>query len=287
MSRPQFFLIRCAVSAALLLLVIAVLRTLWYPGAYYEVSGVAKQVWILVAVVLVAGPVLSTFVWVPGKAGLKMDLIILSALELLVLIVAATTLYLRQPYFTVFAVDRFETHSRYGVLDFDLARDRFGARPTHEPRLVVARLPEDLEERDQILEETLLQGMPDIGQRPEFWSPYVSGVAEVIAAARPLSDLLDSGGERARAVGAWLHSDGRDPGGYKYLPLSGKEHDAAVIIDRSIGFPVATIVVDPWVSASQDGEPASDIEQDSSVMPTRRSGRPHEAGGAHAAGRRA
>lgn len=261
MSRLQFFKIRFAISAAVLLFLCAVIRAFWYPGAYMDVSGAGKQVWVLVGVVIVAGPVLSTMVFRHGKKGLVMDIAILAIIELAVLGAATTLLYLRQPYFTVFAVDRFEAVSRQDVDDFDLAQQRFGHRPGHEPRLVFASLPEDPDRMQALIDETVLMGMPDIDRRPEFWSPYPSGVAAVRAASRPLSELAAAGSTHNRAVAGWLESSGRDSRNLRYLPLRGRAGDATLVIDAAIGYPVATIAVDPWVSASQNSEPSRDVEQ--------------------------
>ncbi|NIL93274.1 MAG: hypothetical protein GTO71_02270 [Woeseiaceae bacterium] len=242
-------------------MVFSIIRAFWYPGAYYAISGVSKQVWVLVAVVFVVGPVLSTFVYRPGKKGLAMDLRILAGIELAALTVVAALLYLRQPYFTVFAIDRFEAVSRQGVVDFDAATAKFGTRPGHQPRLIFASLPEDPDRMQALIDETVLMGMADIDRRPEFWAPYASGIAAVKQAARPLADLMGADEERAKAVGAWLTSSGRSAGAFLYVPLRGKAADAVIVLDAAIGFPVGTIAVDPWLSTPQDGQPARDIEQ--------------------------
>jgi hypothetical protein len=261
MSRLSFFPIRLAISTGLLLLACSVIRFLWYPGAYFDISGVARQVGMLVAVVLVVGPILSTLVFRPGKKGLKMDLWILAAIELTAIAAALTMIYLRQPYFTVFAIDRFEAVPRQEVVDFELARQQFGSRPGHEPRLTFASLPEDADRMQALIDETVLMGMPDIDRRPEFWAPYSSGVAFVKEAARPLEDLTAAVSDDAHKVSAWLESRDRPIQDYLFVPLKGRKGDAALIIDAAIGYPVATLAVDPWVSSTQDGEPSGDIEQ--------------------------
>lgn len=252
---------RLAFSASLLLLAFVAIRFLWYPGAYYGISGVSKQVGMLVVVVFVVGPVLSTIVFRPGKKGLKMDLWILGAVEVAAITAALTIMYLRQPYFTVFAIDRFEAVPRHEVVDFNLARQKFGSRPGHEPRLIFARLPADTERMQALIDETVLMGMPDIDRRPEFWAPYPSGVAFIKEAAQPLEKLIATAGEGAKTVSTWLESSERPADAFRFLPLRGRKGDAAVIIDSAIGYPVATLAVDPWELSSEDSEPSGDIEQ--------------------------
>ena len=248
MPRARFFQVRLAVSAALLLLLVSVVRGLWYPGAYYDVSAVGSKLAILALVVFVAGPVLSTFVYRPGKKGLAMDLGILAGLELAAVVAAATVLYLRQPYFTVFAVDRFEAVSRQEVVDFEAARAQYGSRPGHEPRLVFASLPEDPDRMQALIDETVFMGMADIDRRPEFWSPYVSGINRVRQAARPLADLAMTDDDRGAAIANWLNANGRAVDRFLYLPLRGKAGDATIVLDAASGFPVATLPIVPWRS---------------------------------------
>ena len=237
------------------------IRFFWYPGAYYAISGVSSQVWVLVAVVFVVGPILSTLVFRPGKKGLKMDLFILGAVEIAVIAAALAMMYLRQAYFTVFAIDRFEAIPRQEVVDFELARLQFGSRPGHEPRLVFASLPDDTERMQALIDETILMGMPDIDRRPEFWAPYPSGVALIKQEARPLEELIETASDESDRVAAWVEASERPISTFRFLPLRGKKGDAALVIDAAIGYPVATLAVDPWVSSPQDGEPAGDIEQ--------------------------
>lgn len=254
-------MIRFGLSAIALLCVYGVIRMFWYPGAYYEISGAAKQLWILVSIVIVVGPVLSTVIFRPGKKGLAMDIVILAAIELAALAAAMTLLYLRQPYFSVFAVDRFEAVSRQEVVDLELGIRLVGERPAREPRLVYAKLPDDPERLGELIKETVLMGMPDIDRRPEFWLPYPSGIADVKAAAIPLASLAAVGDGRYQAIAARLESSGIQEESVRFLPLRGRAGDATIIMDADTGYPVTTVVVDPWISASEDGEPAGDVEQ--------------------------
>ena len=245
MSRLQVFLWRLAGSGALLLLVFAVIRVFWYPGAYFGISGVQKQLWLLAGVMLVVGPVLSTFIYKPGKKGLAMDLRILGAIEIAVVAVAVSIIFQRQPYYTVFAVDRFEAVSRLEIDVKQIGVADFRIRPGHEPRLVYARLPEDPDELSQLMDETVLQGMADIDRRPEYWEPYTNGLATIKSAARPLDELLNSVVQHD-AVSDWLSGYGGLPEPFVFLPLRGRAGDAVIVLHADTGFPVATVAVDPW-----------------------------------------
>lgn len=246
MTRLRVFQLRLLVSAALLLLVFGLVRQLWYPGAYFAISGADKQFLVLVAVAIVVGPALSAFVYKPGKKGLALDLGILAAIELLAVIAGGSLLFLRQPHFAVFAVDRFESVAQGEVKLASLQTALDTARPGHAPRLVYARLPEDPEVFSRLIDETVFYGMADIDRRPEFWEPYWNGIPVIKAAARPLTDLVQGNPQQRRAVATWLEANGSSASHYVYLPLRGRAGDAVIVLHADIGYPVATLGVDPW-----------------------------------------
>lgn len=246
MSRLRLFQIRLAASAVLLLLVFALVRLVWYPGAYFTISGVSRQLWILAGVIVVVGPVLSTIVHKPGKRGLFIDHGILGAVELAVAIVAAVMLFQGRPYFAVFAVDRFEAVAMQETVGSPVPSDLLVGQPGQKQRIVYAQLPEDPEKLSALIYETVFDGMADIDHRPEFWKPYSAGIATVKAAALPLDGLLGNDETRAAAVNTWLVKNGGSSDEYTYLPLRGKAGDALIILSADTALPVATLAVDPW-----------------------------------------
>lgn len=260
MSRPRLFLLRLAATAALLLLAFSVVRWLWYPGAYFGISGVGRHLLVLAAVGVVIGPALSAFVYKPGKKHLALDLGVLAAVEVAAVLAAMTVLYVRQPHFSVFAVDRFEAVALREVDRTAFADTSLRSRPGHEPRLVYAEMPTDPDALSRLIDETLMQGEPDIDRRPEYWRPYAQGVAHVRDAALPFAVLLAGDERSARKAARWLQGSGFEARELIYLPLRGRLRDAATILHADTGFPVATLDIDPWRSAPQDNEPAGDVE---------------------------
>lgn len=246
MTRLGVLRMRLAATLGVLLLIYAVVRLLWYPGAYFEISGTGRLLAVLAAVTLIVGPGLSAFVYKPGKKGLKVDLALLAGVEFLAVAVAVSLIYVRQPYFTVFAVDRFEAVSWQEVDATQIRYAELRRRPGHAPRLVYAELPADPEVFDRLMDETIFEGKKDIDRRPEFWLPYSAGIPAVAAAAQPLESLLQGDSERAASVKRWMqHRDAKN-GEYVFLPLRGKHDDALMILHASIGFPVDSLNVDPW-----------------------------------------
>ena len=246
MTRMNLFQLRLAATAFTLLVMVVVVRLLWYPGGYAATFGVGKFLLITAAVALVIGPGLSTFVYSPGKRGLLLDMSVLAVVEFAVLIVSLHLLHERRPVYTVFAVDRFEVLSAQEIDRDAIAYAEILGRPGHEPRLLYAMLPTHPEAQRQLFDDVLFDGQADIDRRPEFWKPYAAGIRAVKSGARPLAALLEHHDPRATDVRRWLARHAREASDYIYLPLRGRHKDATMIVHADIGFPVAILPLDPW-----------------------------------------
>lgn len=222
-GRRAFFRFRLVASATLLALFLGVVRFAWYPEYLFELAGVKRFVLILVGVVLVIGPVLSTFVYRPGKRGLKADLILLFAAELVALLMAGVTLYDRRPQYLVFVVDRFEVVTARDVADMPFRHPELEGRPLLRARLVYAQFPDDPAERAELKDAILIRGEPEIGRRPDHWYPYADNAARVLQQAIP-------------------YGDEREP----VVPVLGRAIDGLLVLDHATAVPVRLIEQDPW-----------------------------------------
>jgi hypothetical protein len=246
MTRFRVFQWRLAVTMVVFLLFFAVARLLWYPGLYFAISGTAKLVLILLGVILVTGPGLTTLIFKPGKWGLGFDIRALAIVEILVLIVAGSMMYEGRPYYVVFAVDRFEVVTIAEVDRKSIRFDEHRNKPLNAPRIVYAELPKDPEEHSRLMDEVVFQGRKDIDRRPEFWRPYANGIQAVRAKSSPLSSLLESNDERSQPARKWLSQQAGKVDEYSYLPLRGKVRDMAMVLQSDVDLPVGIIDVDPW-----------------------------------------
>jgi hypothetical protein len=246
MTRAKVFKIRFAATAFLLLLAVAIVRLLWYPGGYFAISGVSRLLLILVVVVVVLGPGLSAVVYKPGKPGLRFDFIVIACVEIAVLGWALFEIRDRRPAFTVFAVDRFEVIARSDVDLAPLGNSSLVTKPGHTPRLIYAELPSDPKIMNQLIDDTVFLGKADIDRRPEFWRSYAKGVATVKARSRPLSHFFTLGEDLSGPVKRWLARRNASASDYAYLPIRASGGDAIMIVHKDVGYPVGIVAVDPW-----------------------------------------
>lgn len=246
LTRPELFKLRLLPTVISLAVTIAVAKLLWFPGPYSTLAGIDSLLVMMVVTNILLGPGLSALIYRHGKPGLGFDMGVLAAVELTALGLAAHALYLRQPAYTVFAVDRFEVVTVAEIEPGQFSDERLARRPGHEPRLAFAALPQDPEIFDRLLDETVFLGMPDIDRRPEFWTHYPAGIRTLRAAAKPLADLLLPNDERRRRLLRWLSAADDPSGNYVYLPIRGRKRDAVMIIAADTGYPVDILTIDPW-----------------------------------------
>lgn len=260
---------RCAAAAAHLVMTAGVLAGictlaayLWYPAPYFAASGVWRAMLMLIGVGLVIGPLPTLVVFKPGKWGLTFDLWVIGSIQLAVLAFGTFTLYRERPQYLVFAVDRFHLLAGPDVVTTGeladaqlLAAQRIGARPARGPLVVAALRPKDPAAAQRLLVETVFQQGPDIERRPEFWAPYAATVGDVRAHAHPLPIPGESTEATRASIEQTLARLGRPRAELGYLPLIGRNHDFAMIVDLRDGSPLSTIDMDPWAPVTAAAQP--------------------------------
>jgi len=87
--------------------VVSLLLLVWYPGPLYEAGGGERLTFILVAIDIVAGPILTLLVFRSGKPGMKFDLAIIAMLQAAFLAYGLWVISAARPAYVVFVADRF------------------------------------------------------------------------------------------------------------------------------------------------------------------------------------
>lgn len=81
MTKGRAFAIHLTASAAVVLILFAIMRLLWYPAPYFDINGGWTVLRILAGVDVVLGPILTLIVFKPGKPSLKFDMSVIVALQ--------------------------------------------------------------------------------------------------------------------------------------------------------------------------------------------------------------
>lgn len=236
--------IHLLLSAAIIGGVVLVMLRLWYPSPLFEAAGGKRLLFILAAVHLTIGPLLTLIIFKSGKKGLVFDLTVIALMQAAALAYGVHTVHLARPVYLVFTVDRFELVTAKDLDPADLVlvtRPEFKRPGPGGPRYIGVIAPSDPEERLKVT-ITALSGK-DLKMYPQYYVPYAEVAETALKRAEPLEKLLAR--ERVTIERALAHLD-RAVRSVRYLPLRAKSEDAAVLLDAVSGDPVGTVLVDPW-----------------------------------------
>jgi len=202
---------------------------------------------ILIGVDLVLGPLLTCIVYKPKKKTLVFDLSVIVLIQLAALVYGVSAIYEERPYFMVYAVDRFTLLAEKDVDFSEITGQSLKAKPGIGPVMVLAKMPEDPQERQKLMTEVVFENKPDLDRRPKYWVPYQENLEIVFARTKTLQELKKHRESVAGLVDKIVASHGGDIDDLAFAPMIGKNGDFAIVLERNTGRLVDAIAVDPWL----------------------------------------
>ncbi|MEL6448720.1 MAG: hypothetical protein AAFQ62_12290 [Pseudomonadota bacterium] len=245
LERKTTILLHLALTAVAAVAVIAVIFVHWYPAPYFVVSGVRDVLLMLLGVHLVVWPLLTIYLYKPGKKGLWFDMACVAVLQVAALGYGGMVIYEQRPLFIVFSLDRFTV-----LPQTDLVHDGSAIAAcvdtTRPPCLAVAVRPDDIELRNALFVRSLEEGI-ELEQQPEYWQPLSAQRASVLDKAQHLEALADNSDAAALGVSQVLTETGRAADTLRWVPVVNKRLQSfALVIDAESAVPVDVVAVDPW-----------------------------------------
>ena len=143
MSRWKASAIHFSLSLIVLLLLLAVILVLWYPGILFSVDGGWTGLRIVVGVDLVLGPLLTLIVFKSGKPGLKFDLSCIALAQTACMAVGIWIVYNERPIALVMAYDTFYSLAAQEFDEYGKDISVLEEFPGRKPKLLYAELPEN------------------------------------------------------------------------------------------------------------------------------------------------
>ena len=184
-------LVHATASLLVALVVSAIVFLLWFPGAYATIAGGLNLFFIIVAVDVVSGPLLTAVVANPKKPtqAFRRDVAVIALVQVAALAYGVYVMSLARPVATIFEVDRMRVISAVEV-DPEAVKDApegLRALSWTGPRTLAAAVPRTREEALQAIDLAL--GGLDIGNVPKNWRPYESQHTSAWNRAKSASDL--------------------------------------------------------------------------------------------------
>ena len=249
-KRIHASLVHLCVSVFLVSSVLLFVVLLWYPGIYFQAMGVSKMLLILASVDVTIGPLITLIIFVPGKKGLKFDLIVIAILQLMALSYGAYMVFAGRPVYSVYNVGMFTLVSATEIHPAALKNAQIHRLPISGPKIVGARMPANSKERQGIL-FSALDGGADLPQLPQYYLPYQELADEVKTRLWSLDVLIQRQPKaKANQVRALINDAVRENGlqiaDVGFIPMRAKVHDLTVMVRRSDASIVAILPLDPW-----------------------------------------
>lgn len=181
-------------SCALAILASALVFLVWYLYPYRDLSGGRELFFLIVAVDVMCGPLLTMVLFSPAKpkAELWRDMTLVALIQQGALGYGLWAVWQAHPMYLVLEVDRFKVvtlpvidESALATLPAELA-PKFWAGPL----TVGIREPKDRQEQEKVMFESVQSGK-DYAERPEFYLPYAGTVAaKSLLKAKPIEILM-------------------------------------------------------------------------------------------------
>jgi hypothetical protein len=213
-----------------------IVHFVWYPDAFWQMSGGRSLFFLVVSVDIVIGPLITLTIFNPKKSrrALVVDLAIIGVLQIAALSYGVWTIAQARPVFAVFNVDRVTvvTAGELSASDLSTAeRPEFKSLPWLGPRLIAVRHAKDGAE--QIERIDLAMAGRDVPQLPKYFIPYGEASAEVLRRVHPVNTLADKNPEKRDAVETAISQLGRDPRELGFLPTVARGDWVAVVDTKS------------------------------------------------------
>ena len=241
------FVLSLLVAAVAALLVFFV----WYPYPYREISGGRELFFIVVAVDVIMGPLmtLAVFNLAKPRAELMRDLAIIGFLQLAALGYGLWTVSVARPVHLVYEIDRFRVVHAVDIPGelMDKAPLEFRQLPLTGPTLLSVR---DFKNSNESMEATMaaLQGL-QLSSRPHLWQDYAKAKAQILTHTRTLADLKKRFPQRTTEIDAALQRSGakaRAPETVGYVPMIGRNLFWTVLVDSNTTEVIAFVPIDSF-----------------------------------------
>lgn len=226
-AKLKAFFVHLSLSALIALLAMVLVFVIWHPAPLHRAVGVTEVFFLLLAIDVVLGPLLTMVVYRPQKNTLKSDLSVIVLIQIAALLYGLWTVSVARPAWIVFAYDRFDL-VRANDMDrreLHLAQPPYTTASWFGPQWASLRSVADFENRDEIIRDVYDSDI-DLSRRPYLYQPLELSREEISQRIRPLQQLYRfNQEEEVQAILA------RYPQANGWLPLRAIEQNMAVLLE--------------------------------------------------------
>lgn len=228
--------IHLLISAIVASIVLLLMIVLWYPAPYFSAAGAGHLLFLLFAVDLIIGPLITLIIFDTKKKSLKFDLATVAALQLAAFLYGMNIVFEARPAYVVFVEDHFEVVSANEIHPTNLAKvsnPEFKSMPLTGPRIVAAVPPTNADEAMSVVTAKEL----GLGLQifPQHYVTYASQAEAIVKHGKPISVLLEDYPYVKDKVAQVLKKTGKSEVDLRFLPLRSRTAEMATLIAAKSG----------------------------------------------------
>jgi len=225
-------LLHATASLLVALTVSAIIFLVWFPGAYATIAGGLNLFFIIVAVDVVSGPLLTAVVADPKKPAraFRRDVLVIALVQVTALAYGVYVMAMARPVATIFEVDRMRVISASEIDPEGLKDAPEGLRALSwtGPRILAAATPSTRAEALQAID--LAMGGLDIANLPKNWRPYETQQTSAWNRAKPAPELEQRYAAAHDALARTTAKTKLPLGELRFLPLTSRQGSGSVVL---------------------------------------------------------
>ncbi|WP_182344643.1 fimb protein [Comamonas koreensis] len=210
-----------------------------YPAPYRSMLGVDSIFFIILLVDVACGPLLTLILVSPAKTPRErwLDFGLVGLIQIAALCYGMSSLWMARPVALIFEVDRLVvvTANEIDTAELAVAPAKMNKLPLWGVMKGGTRSPKDSDELFASLNNEIAGISP--AMRPSWWVAWDQQMTEILARAKPLSELISRRPEQVELLLNVVKTSGLAVNQLFYLPLtSSKQKDWVVLFDISLRF---------------------------------------------------
>ena len=240
--------IHLGISLCVAVFAAALVFGLWYPYPYGEISGGRELFFLVVAVDVIMGPLITLAIFNRAKPRreLLIDFTVVGLLQLAALGYGLWTVFAARPVHLVFEYSRMTV-----VHAIDVDADLLAKAPTSLQKLpvtgptVIALRPFKNPAEQFDATTAALKGFP-LAARSDLWQAYEPARADVLKEAKPVAELRARFSNQAAQIDLAIAATGRPVTDLRYLPLLSRKTAWTVLLDATTAEPLGYLPLDSF-----------------------------------------
>ena len=240
--------IHLGISLCVAVFAAALVFGLWYPYPYGEISGGRELFFLVVAVDVIMGPLITLAIFNRAKPRreLLIDFTVVGLLQLAALGYGLWTVFAARPVHLVFEYSRMTVVHAINV-DADLlakAPTSLQKLPVTGPTVIALRPFKNPEEQ---FDATMaaFEGFP-LAARSDLWQAYEPVRADVLKEAKPVAELRARFSNQAAQIDRAIAATGKPVTDLRYLPLLSRKTAWTVLLDTTTAEPLGYLPLDSF-----------------------------------------